>query len=844
MNDEHAKRVYKVCCAYDTETTNIGQGANTRAYPVLYICNDLRDIDIAAYEFGVSDDIRFFRTESEMLAYVDDLVAFGLNHGIVPIICAYNLMFDLGPLMHQLAEKYRMTANAQTATSAYTVDLTDETGKIVLLRFWDTFYLEMNGLKAMGEVCGVPKAVGDWDYALIRTPQTPLTDLERHYAGRDTQVIPAYLRYLLDANDWLTPDMLGCRVLTKTSLVRQMARREIGGLRYRTSKGGRQTLGNAFEMTCKQEFPRTFAQYALRKACFRGGFTFTAGNNANKVWHNVISTDVTSMHHTFINGRMLPVHFKPMKTGLLTEICRDITDTTPTQVLADYAKPFQWGLHVRVQFDNLRLKKDSVFDLEGIGLIPEGKFVKTPVQTDLQEDLRARMAEKVVKLEGWRDYAKWPVFAFGKLVSAKTAIVHVCELELWNIAQVYDYDRLTVILGEATNKFTRPPDYVTLQSNLLFERKQDMKRILAKYNQGEPYTDRIPASIPEGLAKEIRAGTALTPFLESYYQSTVKGMFNGIFGTQAMDLMKPGFKVTGGDIVIDHDTITTPDNYRKRVPDKPRVLYTYGMRIVGGSRMHLVLALLLMRDALGDLAHPTGGDTDSIKVSVADDITDHDIDAALKPLADASDRAIDCVQRRVRKTAPKLASSLRGIGHFEVERAGDGTRWANHWEAWNKARLSASNGTYHITCAGLSRPLGAYHIEHWCADMERAGYSFEQIARALFGYNTYVENSVCHALQQHRPEWGDRYHGVVTDWQGNTAMVDAPEAVALYPVGRWLGELDKRASVENIQWLQAHGDKPDSTETWIGVDDTTAYALRMDENGEMQRIMEAPRHDH
>lgn len=843
MTKEYARRVYKVCCAYDTETTNIGQGAGTRAYPVLYICNDLRDIDLAVYEFGGSDDIRFYRTETDMLSYIDDLVAYGLKVGIVPVVCAYNLMFDLGPLMHRLAVKYHMSANAQTATSAYTVDLIDETGKTVLLRFWDTFYLEMNGLKAMGEVCGVPKAVGDWDYTRIRTPKTPLTDLEKHYAGRDVQVIPAYLRYLLDANDWLTSDMLGSRVLTKTSLVRQMARREIGSLRYRTGKGSRQTLANAFELTCKQEFPRTFAQYALRKACFRGGFTFTAGNNANRVWHNVISMDVTSMHHTFINGRMLPVHFKPMKTGLLTEICRDITDTTATQVLKDYAKPFQWGVHCRVQYENLRLKKGSVFDIEGIGLIPEGKFVKTPVQTDLQLDLRARMAEKVVKMEGWRDYAKQPVFAFGKLISAKTAIIHVCELELWNIAQVYDYDNMIVILGEATNKFTRPPDYVTLQSNILFERKQDMKRILAKYNQGNPYPDRIPASIPAGLAREIQAGTSPTPFLESYYQSTVKGMFNGIYGTQAMDLLKPGFTVVNGDIVIDRDTITTPANYKERMPSKPRVLYTYGMRIVGGSRMHMVLALVLMHDALKSKAHPTGGDTDSIKVSVTDDITDDDVSNALQPLAIASDNAIDYVQRRVRKTAPGLASSLRGIGHFEVERAGDGTRWQNHWEAWNKARLSASNGVYHITCAGLSRPLGAYHIEHWCKDMERAGYRFEEIAKVLFGYNTYVENSVCHALQQHRPEWGDRYRENVTDWLGETMLVDAPEAVALYPVGRWLGELDKRASVENIQWLQMHGCKPDVTETWIGADDTTAYALRMDENGEMIRIMEAPRHD-
>lgn len=95
----------------------------------------------------------------------------------------------------------------------------------------------------MGETCGLPKAVGDWDYSLVRTPETPLTEEEMFYARRDVQVIPQYLQWLLRANHWLTPDMLGCRVLTKTSLVRQMARREIGGRRV-TLQGGKKSHCN------------------------------------------------------------------------------------------------------------------------------------------------------------------------------------------------------------------------------------------------------------------------------------------------------------------------------------------------------------------------------------------------------------------------------------------------------------------------------------------------------------------------------------------------------------------------------------------------------------------------
>ena len=69
----------------------------------------------------------------------------------------------------------------------------------------------------MGRTCGLAKALGDWDYNLTRTPETPLTADEMHYAARDVQVIPAYLRYLIEANEWLEPDMLASTVLTKTS---------------------------------------------------------------------------------------------------------------------------------------------------------------------------------------------------------------------------------------------------------------------------------------------------------------------------------------------------------------------------------------------------------------------------------------------------------------------------------------------------------------------------------------------------------------------------------------------------------------------------------------------------
>lgn len=796
------RKEFKVAAIFDTETTNIGEGAETRAYPILYIFNDLRDTPLESYTPD-ADDVRFYRRTSEALAYIDDLVEYGRARGYVPIIAAYNLMFDMQTLMLELAQSYTITANAQTATSVYTLDLC--VGGDVVCRLWDTFYLEMGGLRAMGETCGLPKAVGDWDYSLIRTPETPLTAEEMFYARRDVQVIPQYLQWLLRANSWLTVDMLGCRVLTKTSLVRQMARREIGGRRVTLQSGKRMTLQRAFELTCNQEFPKNYESYALRKACFRGGLTFTSAKTASVVVDNVASLDVTSMHHAFINGRRLPVRFAPTPPELLQIACESIIATPLADVLAHYDDPFRMGVHVAVRFVNLRLRKGTCFDAWGVAICPRSKFVKTlQADTDYSNNERAKTQENSIRTRGYVDSAVNPTYAFGKLYRADECVLHVNEIELWNIGQVYAYDEMQVLYGESTTKTIIPPDYVTLQSNMLFARKTDVKNLIKSYTEGEPYTGDIPESIPEGIARDAKAGTLSMKFLQSYYGSTVKGQFNGIYGTQAQDVMKADYRVTeDGELEVDKTTVCTPENFDKKRPKTPRVLYTYGMRIVAGSRMHLVIAMMLVYARLGDRVTVTGGDTDSLKIRCDADVSDADLLDSLQPLHTAIETAINRTMRRVRATAPDMASTLEHIGKFEVEDCGGATRYTKHMELWNKARVSLDiRGRVHVTCAGLPRPDGAYTIEEFLHDLMAAGHGFAEAATMSLGYDVLVDYDICHTLQRNRPHVWDRYVGSVTDYRGTVSHVDAPEAIALYPSGRWLGESDKQANGENIAYLR------------------------------------------
>lgn len=522
---------YEIAMIYDTETCNIVSKTSARAYPILFIENDVRGVDMRTYDSKKDGEIHFYRHESEFLDRIEQYIIWGKFVGKVPIVCGYNLMFDLQPLMEELDKKYEIRASAQSSTNVYTIDLCTKTiaGK-VLLRFWDTFHLEMRGLAAMGRTAGLPKAVGDWDYSLIRSPETVLTSEELFYARRDVEVIPAYFRYLLESNEWMQQSDLGVKILTKTGIVRQMAKRQIGTLKVEKEDGKKLSLDLAFMNLCKKSLPKSFEIYGLRKACFYGGWTFTSARYASTIQHNVLSADVTSMHHTFINGRMVPDDFKVRPPKAMQKICERIVATPVDEIMEHYEKPFMVAIHARITFINVRMRKGTCFEHWGLALEPLSKFKpKLDIGGETGFNEGAVAQEEMVRSYHWYNQFTNAVFAFGKLYSAETCIMHFNEIELWCFGQVYEWDSMTADFGDASASFVKPPDFVTLQSNLLYKRKDAAKQIHATYRQGVMYKMPISSTIPEGIARMLRAGECTEQFFASYYNSTVKGMFNGIY---------------------------------------------------------------------------------------------------------------------------------------------------------------------------------------------------------------------------------------------------------------------------------------------------------------------------
>ena len=842
-------RKYIVRVIYDTETSNIlvprtDDGITLEhivAYPILYIANIL-NCKISEYEPDTDkEQICYYRYGDEFIKLLNNIID-EANGEYIPVVCAYNLMFDLQPILYDIRKKYLISINAQSSRNAYTVDLQDDNGT-TLLRFWDTSHLEPRGLWAMGEAVGLEKAKGDWDYNLIRTPETPLTDLELFYAKRDVQVIPAYLKYLLQSNTFLTEEDLGTKLITKTSLVRLLSKRIIGAIEVQ-GKNKTRTLETLMRINCKRESPKTYNQYALRKACFRGGLTFTAGKYASTVQHNVVSVDAVSMHHAHINGMAMGYNFTETSKNALRNMLIAVKRKSISDVLDQYERPFNVMFHVKVKVTGIRLKENTVFSKAGIATLAEAKFTES-TGYDSFNDERSEAAELAVKKNGYQDFSKGSektprVYAYSKLYSADTAILHLTELEWYIFTLVYDYDDFEIIEGESTIKFMQAPEYVTLLSNMLYKQKDELKQILKTYKPGEKNVLEN-SSLPKHITEMIVNGTASKDYLESYYKNIIKGSYNSIYGSQAQDVYKPSFTVTDDcTIQVDQDTVANVDNFDD-IKTGGLVWYTYGMRIVGRSRLHLVLAMYLLDQALGDKIKILGGDTDSLKIATDTDVSDDDIINALMPLHYATRNAIKYSMVNVRKNHPELASDLDKLGEFEIESYASGkySRYQDHIELWNKCRVSLDmENKVHITCAGVSRPEQYYNLEDLAEDMI-AKYGTDML-KLIAGYNVFYDSSISYLLAHSNPAHGERIQTNVTDYLGNSMYIDLPQSIGLEPCSKNIGETLKLSNKENILYKKTNGDEVDTNGVDIWIDDKNAYILYAPLN-EKEKLFEVER---
>lgn len=700
------KQKFRVVGSLDTETTSTGRGS--------FVCL----LQLRTWKsLRGKGKTQFFNTPEELVA------ALPMGGDPTPIIAVYNLAFDFISLEPVLLEKGFELSSFGPATNPFYIDVIQD-GQVVL-RFWEVSRLCPQGLAVMGELAGLPKLTGEWDYSIYREPGSELTEEEKAYAIRDTEVIQQYLNYILKTNNFVKESDLGTRLLTQTGLVRLFGERVVGRKELR-----------AFRAAAAQEEPETEEEYRLRKACFRAGLTFTGGKNAGQVFENVTSIDTVSMHHSFILGRLVPRGFHSVDPAILGRALDTIFETTVEEVLAHYEQPFGTALHARVRFTNLKLKAGSVFEEQGIASLARGKFTQNVIY-DWEDGDASQSAENRNRRAGYLDCGVGLKFAFGKLISAQEATIFLTELEAWVMSQVYEWEDFEVLDGEITTRFQVPPTYILKLDESLYANKCSMKRFLKGDEQAE---------VPQAIKEAPRS------VQEGYYTRTSKGMFNSVFGLVAMDSHK---------FEIEFSKSKSPSSW-----------YAMGMRIAGGSRVHLVIAMVLINQMFKGQFQILGGDTDSIKIS---GLTNDQIQEALQPLHTAITDAITITLNQ----AGIDPSQFAGIGTFESEGTAE-----LEIEVFNKNRLAWIGSTFELTAAGIPTPPNKPNLQTALTSLAKK-YGPRKVMNEIYGPNLEVDASLSCFLFPVRP---------------STRTVSGfASATSLIPTNRLLGDLysPEMASVRN-----------------------------------------------
>lgn len=685
-------------------------------------------------------------------------------------------MWILSPYIN----RFEAESCAKSTVKPLTIKLMEE-GNDVLV-FWDTLSFWGKSLGKLGDECKYPKLSGCWDYNKQRNPTTSLTDAERAYAREDVIVPWAYLGYYLRLNPEIDEKDLAFKLLTKTSVVRYKSGKRCGNIRINNI-----TTGKIWLKRNKSELPNSDYELEMTHSSTRGGFTYCARNTASKVFlkddeYHIYKYDANSMHICHALAHKVPTNYRRKESSLILNAFNRVCDITPEYIIDNYENPFiGCKFFGRFKFTNVRLKKGTVFERDGISTFASSRFTNknddSMLYVAVNNEGGVAFNNKLIEL-GWRDIATSDAdFAYGKFYGASECVVILNEMSAWEFVQQFDYDNVEVIGdGYLTGKAICATEKSILSFNNFYKAKTEFKRLKEKYERKEPFADDdFPSFVPDYLANAMRRHDEdIKTDVEIFYLS-VKSELNALYGIEATNEGK-------------NDIILTKDGYEvgeykgiDGLPKTPKAWYQYGTHIVGWSRIHQILFMYLLQDKV---EHFICGDTDSHKLYTK--YSSNDIENSLKPLHDACDRSIDTCTKNARDISEWYP--MDGLGWYECEGEVDGFS-----ASWNKSYIQLIGDTVDITMAGipcdnrfqLADGTIVNHSYNRCANwFYDNGMDFTEIANLFIGYNVYITHSITGLSQRKLPEWNTWNE----EW-------NQPCAIYIYPMTKVIGNTQ---SVENF----------------------------------------------
>lgn len=792
MTTHKRRKPYKVIGAYDSETANIIDKDTIYAYPVSHQLGIL-DCPIA----NVTPDnvervcnVSIYRHAIELYMVLDDLLS--QDNGYIPVILCHNLAFDMYGLSPWLdSHKCKVLAKSQRKPITFTV--LDDAGRPGLV-IWDTLVFAQQSLERMGEDAGYLKASGEWDYSLIRTPDTPLTDREMEYAKADIYALVCWLSWWLSRNPDIMPEQLGLNVVTKTGVVRAKRKQ-----RFASLGKGRYNVGSQWLYVNRREAPKTDDELFTMQAATRGGLTFCASGfasmpfdlrNTGKV---IAAYDAVSQHPAQMVSHRYPVSFHATSADVMLLAFELVAETPLEKILDRWSKPFAKAFYGCYTFTNLRPKDGTCFKTWGICPLASARF-KSYSNSEYDDDNGDYAAQDDKRREyGYADTVENPIFAFGKLVSADRCAVYLTELAAWEVAQFYAWDDVSAENGYITGRFARATDLSIISVMQFYKAKNAFKQARGEYLRSGRITDGDGLrglGIADSIVGDMERGLLSPTELDAAYLQ-LKSDLNALYGVECSNEYRRDTILTANGIEY------TGDIGICNAPKNPKAWYQFGQRIVGWSRIAQVCVMRLLAPCIDGVVN---GDTDSIKV-LADEGKLPEIDSRLSLLGRAIDKGKADNCSRVEKSYPALYDSLQDIGHYVRE-------FTTHrfCAAWNKAYCEIDEkGGFAFTLAGLPTKdiykkdgeelkLFAPRLNGLANKLALSGMGFGDICDKLLGYNVTYTHKVTGLNARKFPDWGDLTNDYVTDYRGNTYKVVEPMALALYPMPKTIGSF---ASAEN-----------------------------------------------
>lgn len=792
MKSKRSHKPYRIIGAYDSETTNLSSGVDKQAFPILH---QLGLIDVPINTIDSTNVERLthlylYRHTIELYQALQRIADTYVSY--VPVVCCHNLSFDMYGLAQWLSEQpnVKVLAKSQRKPISFTILDDDKQPRLVI---WDTLVFAQKSLGYMGDECGYPKLIGDWDYDLIRTPNTPLTKEEQSYAAHDIYSLLAWLGYWCRLNPDISPDDLGLRVVSKTGVVR---RRRVQRFSKLKGKGFKRDVGHFWSFINYQNAFDTDDELYTCQAATRGGFTFCSKANASRVFdftegegRKVYGFDATSQHPSQMVSHRYPVRFRQATAENLTLAFQNIQLTTLDDVLRHYEKPFGVAFYGAFYFEGLKLKEGTPFGDWGIAPLAWARCKEYQIEATIAEEnqqgeeFRQHMASL-----GYKDRVTDPVYSYGKLESATSAVLWLTELAAWEVCQAYTFDSVKGIQGYMTLSFDKPSDMCVINVMQFYAAKNAFKQARGNYYANRPL-DNQSELLSLGVPKFVVTGMQNHTIDDSVVESTYLGLkadLNALFGIEACNeyrrdtvLKSTGIEYTGEFGVVN-------------APNQPKAWYQLGQRIVGWSRIAQCVVMMLCYPYVETCVN---GDTDSVKFVIKDAELDH-VKQALARMDAAIDKAKADVCSRVRRSYPDQYDPLTDIGHYVLEFSA-----YRFCAAWNKAycisEYDPRDKREHIrfTLAGVP----AKKVNQLADSLVQEGWTFADVCDTFLGYNVTYAHDITGLNARAFPEWGDMYTGKVTDYQGHTSQVTEPSALCLYPMAKTVNDTQNAENATNMQ---------------------------------------------